>query len=175
MEEEKKILLFCPYFRHNSLCFYSNFDWESLLDVELNSTSNEYPHCILLIDPLPQIQEIHEKTWWWCHHQVFSGISCFWGSEALQKYVEWVLVGCKIKFCIQQALSIEIWVKTQGVMSKIQTKKVVYFMIPIHKFILKNCLRGAPFLNFKAFWLANTWWHGICIIFGRPILNWNFL
>ena len=30
------------------------------------------------------------------HHQVFSGISCFWGSGACKKYVEWVLVGCKI-------------------------------------------------------------------------------
>ena len=109
------------------------------------------------------------------HHHVFSGISCFWGSGARQKYVEWVLVGCGIKFRIPRALSIEIWVKTQGYMSKIRIKKVVFFMIPIPKFILKNCLSGAPYLNFKAFWLANTWWHGICIIFGRPIFNWNFL
>ena len=47
----KKKLLFCWYFRHISLCFYSNFNWESLLDVELNSTSNEYPLDILLTDP----------------------------------------------------------------------------------------------------------------------------
>ena len=75
----------------------------------------------------------------------------------------------------QRALPIEIWVKTRRYMSKIQTKKVVFFMIPIPKFILKICLRVSPFFNFKAFWLANTWWHEICIIFGRPILNWNFL
>ena len=31
-----------------------------------------------------------------CHHHVFSGISCFWGSEVRQKYAEWLLVGCKI-------------------------------------------------------------------------------
>ena len=31
--------------------------------------------------------------------------------------------------------------KTMGDMSKIQTKKVVFFMIPIPKFILKKCLR----------------------------------
>ena len=40
-----KKLLFCSYFRHISLCFYSNFDRESSLDVEFdsesNSTSNE--------------------------------------------------------------------------------------------------------------------------------------
>ena len=32
-----------------------------------------------------------------------------------------------IKFCIQRALLIEIWVKTQWDMSKIRTKKVVFF------------------------------------------------
>ena len=75
---------------------------------------------------LPQKQEIPEKTWWWCHHHIFSGISCFWGSGVRQKYAVWVLVGCGIKFCIQRALSIKIWVKTQWDMSKIQTKKVVF-------------------------------------------------
>ena len=103
----------------------------------------------------------------------FSGISCFWGSRSRQKYAKWVLIGCGIKCRIQRALPIKIWSKTKGYMSKIQTKKVIFFMIPIPKFILKNCLRGA--FNFKAFLLANRWWHGICIIFGRPILNWNFL
>ena len=57
-----KKLLFCSYFRHISLCFYSNFNWESLLDAELNSASNEYPLYILLIDPATQKQEIPEKT-----------------------------------------------------------------------------------------------------------------
>ena len=46
-----KKLLFYLYFQHISLCFYSNFDWESLLDAELNSTSNEYPLGILLDYP----------------------------------------------------------------------------------------------------------------------------
>ena len=32
----------------------------------------------------------------------FSGISCFWGSGVYQKYAEWVLVGCGIKFRIQR-------------------------------------------------------------------------
>ena len=51
MEEEKKKVFFCSYFRHISPWFYSNFDRESLLDAKLNSTSNEYPLNILLIDP----------------------------------------------------------------------------------------------------------------------------
>ena len=83
--------------------------------------------------------------------------SSFWGSEVHQKYAVWVLVGCGIKFRIQWALPIEIWVKTQGDMSKIQTKKVVFFMIPIPKFILKKCLRPIRYFKFKAISLANTW------------------
>ena len=54
---------------------------------------------------------------------IFSGISFFLGRGVCQKYAVWVLVGCGIKFCIQRALPIEIWVKTQGDMSKIRTKK----------------------------------------------------
>ena len=53
-----------------------------------------------------------------------------WGSGVRQKYAVWVLVGCRIKFRIQWALSIEIWVKTQGDMSKIRTQKVVFFILP---------------------------------------------
>ena len=51
----------------------------------------------------------------------------FWGREACQKYAVWVLVGCGIKFRIQRALPLRIWVKTQKDMSKIWTKKVVFF------------------------------------------------
>ena len=78
----------------------------------------------------PQKQEIPEKMWWWHHHHIFSGISYFWGSGVRQKYPVWVLVGCRIKFFIQRALTIEIWVKPQGDMSKIRTKKVVFFILP---------------------------------------------
>ena len=77
----------------------------------------------------PPKQEILEK----CdddNHHVFSGISCFWGSGVRQKYAVWVLVGCGIKFRIQRALPIEIWVKTQGDMSKIRTQNVVFFFLP---------------------------------------------
>ena len=53
-DDIKKNYFFCSYFQHISLCFYSNFDWESLLDAELNSRSNEYPLSILLADPSTQ-------------------------------------------------------------------------------------------------------------------------
>ena len=44
----------CSYFQHISLCFYSNFEWDDSLDTELIYASNEYPHCILLMDPTPR-------------------------------------------------------------------------------------------------------------------------
>ena len=105
----------------------------------------------------------------------FSGIYCFWGSGVRQKYSEWVLVGWGIYFHIQWSLSIEIWLKTWGHMSKIQTKKVVFFMITIPKFILKKCLRPIRYFKFKAISLANTWLHWIWVKVKRPILSWNFL
>ena len=78
--------------------------------------------------PPPQKQEISEKMWWLHHHHIFFPvISCFWGSKVHQKNAVWVLVGFGIKFCIQRALPIEIWVKTQWDMTKIRTKKVVFF------------------------------------------------
>ena len=41
-------------------------------------------------------------------------------------------------------------------MSKVGTKKVVFFMIPIPKFILKNCLRPYSISNLKQFhWLTH--------------------
>ena len=58
---------------------------------------------------------------------LFLGISCFWGSGVHRKYAVWVLVGCGIKFNIQWALPIEIWIKTQWDMSKIRTKKSSFF------------------------------------------------
>ena len=65
---------------------------------------------------------LEKKKWWWHHHHVFSGISYFWGSGVHQKYAVWVLIGCGIKFHIQQALPFEIWIKTQREMLKIRTQ-----------------------------------------------------
>ena len=97
------------------VCFYSNFKWESLLDAEFNSTSNKYPHCILLTDPDTSSSR-------------FFRYFLFLGSEVRQKYAVWVLVGCGIKFRIQRYFSIKIWVKPLGDMSKIWTQKVVFLI-----------------------------------------------
>ena len=56
----------------------------------------------------------------------FSGISWFWDSEFCQKYAVWVLVGCRIKFHIQWALLLEIWVKKKEICWKYKQKK--YFL-----------------------------------------------
>ena len=86
-----KKLLFLFVFSTYLPFFYSNFNRESSLDVELNSASNEYPLCILLMNHATQKTR---NTWY--HHHVFSGISCFGGIGFHQKYFEWVLVGCRI-------------------------------------------------------------------------------
>ena len=87
--------------------------------------------------PLPQKQEIPEKreeipekTWWWHHHHIFSGIYYFWGSRVRQKYAVWVLVGCGIKFRIQWALPIEIWVKKIGRYVENTNTKNSFFLSP---------------------------------------------
>ena len=106
----KKTTFFVGFFQHIPLCFYSNFDQESLLDAEFDSASNEYPQCILLMDPATPKTRNTWKTWWWtplpqkqeipekCDDDSsrFSGISFFLGSEVHQKYAVWVLVGCGI-------------------------------------------------------------------------------
>ena len=51
MRKNEKNYLLCSYFWHISLCIYSNSEQESSLDVEFNSASNVYPHCILLTYP----------------------------------------------------------------------------------------------------------------------------
>ena len=124
MEEEKKKTTFLFVFL---TCFYSNFDQESLLDVEFDFASNKYPHNILLMDPSTQKTRNTWKNVMMMSSSCFSDISCFWGSVVHQKYAVWVLVGYRIKFCIQWALPLIIWVKTQGDMSKIGTKKIVFF------------------------------------------------
>ena len=104
MEEEKKKLLFCSYFWHISVCFYSNFNRESSLDEELIFASNEYQFNILLMGPSTQKTR---NTW---KNVMMTSSSRFFR-------------------CIQRALPIEIWVKTQD-MSKIRTQKVVFFFLP---------------------------------------------
>ena len=96
MEEEKKKTTFLFVFSTYLLVLLLKFrSWEIM---HPTSTHLEY----FLRTRLPQKQEIPEKTWWWCDHHVFSGISFFSGSGVCQKYAVWVLVGCRIKFCIQR-------------------------------------------------------------------------
>ena len=151
---------FFSYFRHISLCFYSNFDRESSLDAEFDSASNDYPHRILLMDPAtPKTRNIPKKMWWWHHHHVFLGISYFWGSGVLQKYAMWVLIGCGIKFRIQRSLLIEIWVKTELDMSKIRTKKVVFFN---DKYANSTIMVDLFYWNSIGSWIPthkNLFWH----------------
>ena len=109
--------------------FYANFERESSLDVEFNSASNEYPHCMLLTDPSTPPKKNTLKNVMMMSSSHFFRYFFFGGRGVRQKYALWVLVGCIIKFRIQRALSIEIRVITQGDMSKIRTQKVVFFFL----------------------------------------------
>ena len=46
---------------------------------------------VRMADGLPPLPSTNVGKYCWV-----SGISCFWGSRARQKYVEWILVGCGI-------------------------------------------------------------------------------
>ena len=129
MEEEKKKTTFLFVFLTYLPVFLLKLRSRDLVGCEIIFHIQRVPtrhtfdgHCY------PKKQEIPEKTWWWHHHHIFfPGISCFWGSGVHQKYAVWVLVGFRIKFHIQWALPLEIWVNKQGDMLKIWTKKVVFF------------------------------------------------
>ena len=63
-----KKLLILFLFWHISMCFYSNFKWESSLDAKFNFASNEYPQCIILMDPTtPKTKKYRKKR----HHHIF--------------------------------------------------------------------------------------------------------
>ena len=82
--------------------------------------------------------EIHEKRD--CNH-VFLCISNFSCSRVHRKYATWVLLGWRIIFCIQQVLSLEIWVKNLGDKLKIWVEKVdllFYYFLIFLPFYLKN-------------------------------------
>ena len=134
-ENNEKNYFFNSYFQLISMWFYSNFEWEHLLDGEFNSTSNEYPLGILLVHPTPWKTRNTWKMWCWCQHHVFSCIFCFSWSEVHQKYIKWVLVGCGIEFPIQWMLLIEIWVKSHGDKLKIRVEKVVFSLFYFSTFL----------------------------------------
>ena len=67
--------------------------------------------------------EIHEKHD--CNH-IFSCACHFSCSKVHRKYATWVLLRQIIKFCIQQVLMFEIWIKPYGDKLKIQVEKAVF-------------------------------------------------
>ena len=84
------------------------------------------PHLMSTLSALlPQKQEIPEKMWWWCHHHVFLGISCFWSSRVRQKYVVWLLHILHPTSAPARNLS-----KNTGRFVENTNKKVVFFFIP---------------------------------------------
>ena len=125
------------------------------------STHSEY----FWLSPLPEKQEISEKMWWWHHHHIF------WGSGVCQKYTMWVLIGCGIKFCIQGALPLEIWVKTQGDMSKIWTKNVVFFY---DKYVNSTIMVDSFYWNSIGSWIPNHKNLLLARFIIRPILDAKF-
>ena len=83
---------FSLYFRHISLIFYSNFNQESLLDVELNFSSNEYRLDILFMGPVtPKIGNTWKNVMMTSSSRFFKYF-LFLGSRIRQKYAVWVLV-----------------------------------------------------------------------------------
>ena len=92
----------------------------------------------------------------------------FLGSGVHQKYVVWVLVGCRIKFHIQQALLLEIWVKIQ---SKIWTKKSSFLLWQICQINHYGWL-----IILKFYWFLNSKSQNLLLVHFhiRPILDPKF-
>ena len=152
----KKTTFFCSYFRHISLCFYSNFNRESSLDAEFDSASNEYPHCILLTDPAtPKTRNAWKK----CNDDViitfFQVFLVFWVAGFVKSVSSGYSLDAEFNFASNE-LSRS---KNIGWYVENTNKKVVFFFssskINKYYFIILTII----LLNF----------------FRRPILSWNFL
>ena len=143
MEEERKKVLFCVHIFNIFPCVFTQISigrasWMRNLTPHPTSTHTAY----FWWTPLPQNQEIPENTWWWC-----------------QKYAVWVLVGCGIKFRIQRALPLGLWVKRQGYMSKIWTKKIVFFY---NKYVNSTIMVVSFYWNYIGSWIPTHkiyYWH----------------
>ena len=80
--------------------------------------------------PLPQKQEIPGKQNVMMMSFIitfFSSIYCFLGRRVRKKYALWVCIGCGIKFCIQWALPLRIWVKKTRRYAKNTNTKSSFF------------------------------------------------
>ena len=122
-----KYYFFNSYFQLISMWFYSNFNREDLLDVEFNSTFNEYPLGILFKDPSPRKTRNTWKNMMLMSTSHFFMYFLFFVEQGSPKEFIVVLVGCGIEFPIQRVLSIEICVKPHGDKLKMRVEKVVCF------------------------------------------------
>ena len=116
-------LVFSTYLPNVLLKFRAGvfFGWK------FNSSSKEYPCCILYIWTLLHKKwEIHQKMWLQSRFTCISHFSC---SRVHQKYATWVLLGWGIKISIQRVLRLKIWVKTLGDKLKVRVEKVVFLMM----------------------------------------------
>ena len=128
MEEERKKLLFVFVFFTYLPVFLLKFRSGELVGCEIWFRIQRVPTLHTFDGPhYPKNKKYlkkHDDDVIITFFQVFL---VFLGRRVYQKYAVWLLVGCGIKFRIQRAPLHGIWVKTQGYMSKIQTKKVVFF------------------------------------------------
>ena len=99
----EKNYFFLSYFWHISLWVHPNFEFGDLLDVEFNSTSSPYWHCILLRYPRHLKMKNSIKT------RILI-LKSFWVPWVPQKYAVWVWVGWRTQFHIQQVPKLKIWV-----------------------------------------------------------------
>ena len=133
--KQVKKLLFNSYFQLISMWFYSNFNRDHLLDGEFNSTSNEYPLDILLVDPAPWKMRNTWKNVMMMSQSHFFMYFLFFVKRDPPKYAKWVLIGCEIEFPIQKVLPIGICVKPHGDKLKIWKNCSFFF------FFLQNLMR----------------------------------
>ena len=126
MEEEKKKTTFLFVFLTYLPVFLLQFQWRELVGCRIKFCIQRVPTQYTFDEPFTPKNNKFLKNVMMMSSSLFLGISYFWGRGVRKKYAKWVFIGFRIKFCIQWALPIEIWVKAQGDMSKIQTKKVVF-------------------------------------------------
>ena len=171
MEEERKKLLFVFIFSTYLPVFLLNFSLREIVWCVIWLCIQQYPHFIILTDrSTPKTR----KTWknmMMISSSHFSGISCFWGRGVRQKYAVWVLIGYEIKLCIQQTLLLGILVKTQGDMSKIQTKESSFVLWQICQFNHYGWL-----ILLKFYWFLNCNSQNLLLVYFliRPISDPKF-
>ena len=122
------------YFWHISLCFYSNFDRESIITF----------------------------------FQVFLG---FGVEGSVKSMLSGYSLETELNFSSNELSQSKLQSKYGEICKKYKQTKIVFFMIPIPKLILKKCLRPIRYFKFKSISLANTWWHGIWVKF--PLMHIN--